>query len=86
MKKVNVLLLILGIFMIVVSFLNYLMNDDHVTLGIFIFSGVGFVLLSIKNKYSGGTANRLNKYAMTLFFGAVVILLYWVARVKFNVF
>lgn len=84
--KINILLLFAGIFMIIVSLGNYLMNEDHVTLGIFVFAGIGFVLLAVKNKFSTQTANRLNKYAMTLFFGAVVILLYWVARVKFNVF
>ena len=85
-KKIDYVRLIAGIFMILVSLANYMMNEDHVTLGIFIFAGIGFILLSIKNKFVEETAQRINKYGMTFFFGAVVILLYWVADSQLNLF
>ncbi len=72
--------------MIIVSILNYLMNEDHVTLGIFIFAGIGFILISIKNKFEEQNSKRINKYGMTFFFGAIIILLYWLAKTKLNIF
>ena len=54
--------------MIVVSFLNYLMNEDHVSLGIFVFLGIGFFLISLKERFNDIKAKRINKYAMTFFF------------------
>jgi len=85
-KKINIVLLILGIFAIIVSISNYLMNEDHVSLGIFIFAGIGFVLLSIKSRFKENTAKRVQKYSMTFFFGALIIFLYWIAKVQFNLF
>ena len=85
-KKIDFVRLIAGIFMILVSFANYMMNEDHVTLGIFVFAGIGFILLSIKNKFEEQKADRINKYGMTFFFGAVVILMYWIADSQLNLF
>jgi len=69
-----------------VSALNYLMNKDFVSLGIFVFAGVGFVILGIKPVLKPQNAVRAEKYAFTLFFGAAVILLYWIASVKMKLF
>ncbi|MCF6366853.1 MAG: hypothetical protein L3J35_11690 [Bacteroidales bacterium] len=85
-NKTNTVSLIAGIFMIIVSTLNYLMNEDHVTLGIFIFAGIGFILLGIKNKFGEESSKRVNKYGMTFFYGAIIILLYWLAKTKLNLF
>jgi len=85
-KKINIALLILGIFVIIVSVLNYLMNEDHVSLGIFVFAGVGLILLSLKNYFSKESSTRVVKYANTFFFGAAVIFVYWFLKVKLNLF
>ncbi len=44
-KKNNLIATVAGILMIIISVLNYLMNDDYVSLGIFVFLGLGFILL-----------------------------------------
>jgi len=85
-QNINYIALIAGLFMILISVLNYLMNEDYVSLGIFVFAGSGFVLLGIKTKFDTVKAKRLNKYAMTFFFGAVVMVLYWLAVAKFHLF
>ena len=85
-NKVNYIALIAGLFMIIVSSLNYFMNDDYVSLGIFVFAGLGFILIGLKTKFNETKANRLNKYAMTFFFTAFIMVLYWLAATKFNLF
>lgn len=85
-KKINYITLIAGVFMILVSVLNYLMNEDHVSLGIFAFLGLGFTLLGIKSAFDEVKAQRFKKYAMTFFFGAAVIFIYWLAVAKFHLF
>ena len=85
-KRINPVWTGAGIFMISVSLLNYFMNDDFVSLGIFVFLGLGFILYGIKSKFSEFTENRLQKYALTFFFGAVAIFLYWLAVAKFHLF
>lgn len=62
------------------------MNEDHVSLGIFIFSGIGLILFSIKGTFSEETTKRVQKYSMTFFFGALIIFLYWLAKVQFKLF
>ena len=72
--------------MIAVSVLNYLMNEDSVSLGIFVFAGAGFILSGIKDAFGELTAKRIGNYARIFFFGSLVIALYWIAAVKFNMF
>jgi len=85
-KKINVLLLATGIFIIIVAILNYLMSDDYASLGIFVFSGIGFILLSLKNYFKKENKKRFEKYAQTFFFGAAIIFVYWVLKVKLQLF
>lgn len=85
-NKINYISLIAGLIMILISVLNYLMNEDHVSLGIFVFSGLGFILLGINTKFDEIKAKRIRKYGMTFFFGAAVIFIYWLAVAKFNLF
>lgn len=85
-KKINILLLSLGIFMIIVAILNYLMSNDYASLGIFVFSGVGFILLSLKNYFKKENKKRFEKYAQTFFLGAAIIFVYWIVKVKLNIF
>jgi len=83
-NKVNYIALGAGILMILISFLNYLMNKDHVSLGIFVFLGGGFILISIKGRYEKNKSERINKYALTFFFVSFVIFLYWLLSGKFG--
>jgi len=85
-QNINYIALIAGFFMILISVLNYIMNEDYVSLGIFVFAGLGFILLGIKGRFDPLKAKRLNKYAMTFFFGAIVMILYWLAVAKFQLF
>lgn len=85
-KKINVLMLVAGAVMIVISLLNYMLNEDHVSLGFFFFMGAGFITLGFKEKYDGKRAKRLNKYAMTLFFAAIIIIIYWFGSAKLELF
>ena len=82
----NYIALSAGVLMIVFSFLNYLMNEDHVSLGIFVFLGLGFILISLKERFNEMKARRINKYALTFFFIAFFIFIYWIAAIKFNLF
>ncbi len=72
--------------MITVSVLNYLMSGDNVSLGIFIFLGIGFIFNGIKNRFSERVSKRINNYSLTFFFGAAAIFLYWLAVVKLQLF
>lgn len=83
-KKINFLLLFVGIFIILTSIGNFLMTDDYASLGIFVFAGVGFILLSIKNYFKKESSSRIEKYAKTFFFGSAIILVYWIL-VKLNI-
>jgi hypothetical protein len=85
-KKINVFLIAAGGLMIAVSLLNYLMNDDHVSLGIFFFLGAGFIMLGFKDRFDEKKSKRWSKYAGTLFFAAVVIFLYWIGSAKLDLF
>ena len=85
-KKISYIALSAGVLMIVFSLLNYLMNKDHVSLGIFVFLGLGFILISLKESFNEKKAQRINKYALTFFFVAFVIFIYWIASGKFDLF
>ena len=85
-KKINIALLILGIFIILSSILTYLMIQDEVSLGIAVFAGIGIVLYAIKNKFSAESSLRVVKYANTFLFGAGVIFVYWFLKVKLGLF
>ncbi len=85
-RKINFVTLIAGLLMILFSVLNFLMNEDEVSLGIFVFSGIGFILFGLAPRYNEQKASRIKKYARTFFFGAAVILIYWTLFVKFKLF
>jgi|GEM_PF-1847414 hypothetical protein len=85
-KKVNIPVVAAGIIMLIVSGINFLMNNDYVSLGIFISFGTGFILYGIKNKYSENQSKRINKYALTFLAGGVIIFLIWLLQAKFELF
>ncbi len=77
MKK-STLLLFAGILMILSSGANYLLNDDYVSFGIFLFSGLGFTMLGISEFVTDQIKKQRIKQAAMLFFVlAVVVALYW---------
>jgi hypothetical protein len=83
-KKTNYILLSAGILMIVASVINYQMNKDEVSMGIFVFAGIGFVFNGIKNRFTGIKKQRIQRLSMTFYFIAVVIFVYWLLFAKFD--
>jgi uncharacterized membrane protein len=83
-KDINYLLLFAGIIMIISSAINYYLNDDFISLGIFAFSGLGFISLAFRNKNS--ETKRNNRYSALFFMIAVIIIIYWILVAKFNLF
>ncbi|MEA2043460.1 MAG: hypothetical protein U9N85_13040 [Bacteroidota bacterium] len=76
-KKTNYVLISLGAVIAVVATLNYILNEDHISLGIFAFIGLGFILLGVSSGKSFDTAKRINKLAYLLFAAALAVLVYW---------
>jgi hypothetical protein len=85
-KKINPLLAIAGFFMIISSSINYFYNSDDISLGIFSFAGIGFILLAIKDTQKAQNSQRIYKYAMLFFMLSVMLLLYWFAVAKLKLF
>lgn len=83
-KKINYPILIAGVIMLIASVINYYLNDDFVSLGIFAFAGIGFILIGIKDTKDDKVAGRINKYAMTFFSISVIIIIYWLLAGKFK--
>lgn len=80
-KDINYLTLALGVLMILTSAANYFMNEDFISLGIFVFAGLGFVKLSIKsNRDDRGT--KTDKYAFLFFTVSILFLSYWIIKGK----
>jgi len=79
-------MLFAGALMIAASVLNYQMNKDEVSMGIFVFAGVGFVFTGIKDRFEGQRKRRMQRLSMIFYFIAVVILLYWIAVSQFGFF
>ena len=84
-RKSSVLTLIAGLIMIVASVINYYFNEDLISLGIFIFSGLGFIMLSVAEKQKESSAKRLKKYAFVFFLVSVLVLIYWLFAGKLNI-
>ncbi len=70
--------------MIASSSLNYYMNEDFVSLGIFSFAGLGFIKLSIKTD-AEIKSKKIDKYAVILFSVAMVFLAYWLLKAKLGI-
>jgi hypothetical protein len=77
--KLNLAVTALSILMIASSGLNFAMNGDSVSFGIFIFLGLGLTTASVelKNPDDKIVKKRFNKYAIYFFTGAFVLFLYW---------
>ncbi len=78
-KKVNYILLFAGILMMIASILNYEMNADEVSLGIFIFAGIGFIFWGIKDAFDGRKRVRYKRLAVSFYSLAMIVFLYWLA-------
>jgi predicted nucleic acid-binding Zn ribbon protein len=85
-KKFNYILLSAGILMIITSILNYQLNQDEVSMGIFVFAGIGFIFGGIKDIFEDARRKRMQRFSMMFYFIAVVIFVYWLIIAKLNVF
>lgn len=85
-KRNSVLTLIAGLIMIIISVINYYFNEDYVSLGVFLFAGLGFIMMSIAEKQNERTAKRLKKYSSLLFLASLVVLAYWFLAGKLGIF
>jgi hypothetical protein len=83
-KKINFVLIGLSILMIFVSVLNYLMNDDEVSLGIFVFAGLGFFFSGLKEKFEESRKKRFRRFSTTFYIIAALVFVYWLAVAKFH--
>lgn len=83
-NEINYLLMAAGILMIASSSLNYYMNEDFVSLGIFVFAGLGFIKLSVKSPESKNE-NKIDKYAVVLFSVSIVFFAYWLLKGKMGI-
>ncbi len=78
-----------GIIAIASASLNYIMSDDIVSFGIFVFAGIGFVLLSFKSKpdeteKQQQATGRIKNIAYFFIAISVLIFLYWFIFGKLN--
>ena len=85
-NKVIYGLIIAGSIMIAASGINFWMNEDDISLGIFAFTGLGFIMLGLASKYETKTEKRLKKYAYLMFAMAVLVLIYWFLHGKLELF
>jgi len=77
MKK-STLLLGAGALMIISSGVNYFLSGDYVSLGIFLFSGLGFVMLGVSEFVQDGLKlQRIKSGAMLFFALAIFVAFYW---------
>jgi len=83
--NINYLTLALGVLMIITSAANYFMNEDFISLGIFIFAGLGFIKLSVKSK-TDDSGTKADRYAFLFFTVSILFLSYWVMKGKLGVF
>ncbi len=84
-KRNSLLTLIAGLVMIIVSVINYYFNEDYVSLGMFLFAGLGFVMMSIAEKQNEKTSKRLKKYSSIFFLASLIILAYWFLAGKLEI-
>ncbi len=85
-KKFNFIMLFAGTLMIAASILNYQMNKDEVSMGIFVFAGIGFLFTGIKDRYEDQRKRRMQRLSMSFYFIAVLIFIYWIAVSQFGFF
>lgn len=84
-NKTNYILIATGLIMGVVSLINFSLNEDHVSLGIFTLAGLGFALMGFAAGYPTNTSRRLNKFAYTFLGASIVVLVFWFLHGKLEI-
>ncbi len=84
-KNSGIISLLSGFMMIIASLINYFLNNDHISLGIFIFAGIGFIMLGIAERKEKKLSKRLKKYANIFFAISIIILIYWLLVGKLEI-
>jgi hypothetical protein len=82
--KFNIPAVILSVLMIGISTVNFMLSNDSLSLGIFIFLGLGFTTATAQpaDKENKILQKRLNKYALYFFAGALIFFGYWLLAAK----
>lgn len=83
-NKINFLLLGAGIVMAVASYYNFSLNDDFVSLGIFGFAGIAFIILSVAPTLQKARAERIRRFAYMFFVLAILMLFYRLIDAKLD--
>ena len=88
-KEINYTIAGAGIIAVASSVLNYIMSDDIISFGIFIFAGLGFIPLSFKSnpietEKEKQMSSRIKNIAYFFMAISVLILLYWIIFGKLN--
>ena len=77
MKNKNITI-VAGALMAVASLINYYLNEDIISLGIFGFSGIAFINIGIaETRKDKSSAARMRKFAGMFFFAAFAVFAYW---------
>jgi hypothetical protein len=84
-KKINYPLIIAGLIMLIASGVNYSINEDFISLGIFVFAGLGFILLGAAAAFSPAVRKRTNRYAFMFFTLSLLVLAYWFLHGKLEI-
>lgn len=77
--------MIAGLLMLIASAVNYSLNDDFVSLGIFVFAGLGFSLLGMASAFRPNTQKRISRYAYMFFTLSLLVLAYWFLHGKTDI-
>jgi hypothetical protein len=82
--KFNIPVAVFVAVMISASSVNFVLNKDSVSLGIFILLGLGFLAASAQpsDKENITLRKRLNKYAVYFFAGAFIFFAFWILSAK----
>ncbi len=85
--KYSIFSMIAGIIMIIVSIINYSLNDDYISLGIFGLSGLAFIAISAAEYTDSQTRKQRLRHGAGLFFAlAFLVFIYWIAEGKLHLF
>ncbi len=85
-SRINLILIISGLIMLVASYFNYSLNADFISLGIFFFAGIGFILWGIVPVLQKSKATRVRNLSYLFFVIAVIILAYSLIATKLHWF
>lgn len=83
--KPNFLIIIAGLLMLTASLVNYSLNNDFISLGIFVFAGLGFIMLGAADAFDSQKRKRIKRLAYMFFTVSLLILGYWFFHAKLEI-